>query len=163
MTPMQRWLAACLASAIVLACAAPPPPGTAAVATTPPAATAAAATPSPSPTPRPSPLTSGKGTITVREPASGETISGGVTVSGDASVFEANVQWKVVTATGKVLAQGHTTASAGAPRRGTFRVDVRFEPPYYGEAGFVEVFEVSPKDGTISDIVRVPVTIQGSY
>jgi hypothetical protein len=108
-------------------------------------------------------MTSAKGSITVKEPASGETISGGVTVSGDASVFEGNVQWKVVTATGKVLAQGHTTASVAGPQRGTFKVDVRFEPPPYGEAGFVEVFETSAKDGTISDIVRVPVTIQGSY
>lgn len=154
-----------LAFAVIgAACGAPPSPGsgvTAATATPPP--TVVTATPSPSPTPRPSPLVSAKGFITVNEPLSGEQIKGGVTISGEATVFEANVLYRVVTTTGKVLAQGHTTATAGAPQKGTFKVEVRFEAPYYGEPGFVEVFERSPKDGTISDIVRVPVAITGTY
>ena len=160
MTPM-RSAAAALLAAIIAACGAAPSPGTAAVTTTAPAATPAP--PTASPTPRPSPITSAKGLITVREPASGQTIRGGVVVSGDASVFEANVQYRIVTAAGTVVAQGHTTASAAGPQRGTFKVEVKFDVPYYGEQGFVEVFETSAKDGTISDIVRVPVTIAGSY
>lgn len=149
---------------LAAACGAPPSPGSGGLAAASPTAAATAApAASPSPTPRPSPLVSAKGFITVNEPASGEAINGGVTISGEATVFEANVLYRVLTATGKVLAQGHTTASAGAPQKGTFKVEVRFEQPYYGEPGFVEVFERSPKDDTISDIVRVPVTITGSY
>lgn len=116
-----------------------------------------------SPTPRPSPLVSAKGAILVREPASGETILGAFELSGEASVFEGNVEWRLVTSGGTVLAQGHTTATAGAPQRGTFKVEVRFERPYYAESGFVEVFERSAKDGTITDMVRVPVSVAGSY
>ncbi|MBI2324732.1 MAG: Gmad2 immunoglobulin-like domain-containing protein [Chloroflexi bacterium] len=142
---------------IAAACGAPPSPGSAGVAD--PTAPAASATA----TPRPSPLVSTKGSILVKEPASGEQLNAAVVVSGEASVFEANVQYRVVTASGKVLAEGHTTATVGAPQKGTYRVEVSFEAPYYGEAGFVEVFERSAKDGSISDIVRVPVTITGSY
>lgn len=150
-----------LAIALLLtACAAPPSPGTGAVATAP--ATAAAPTTA-APTPRPSPLVSAKGLISVDEPVSGQTIRGGVLVSGEASVFEANVQYRVVTAAGSVVAMGHTTASAAAPQRGAFRVEVKFDAPYSTEQGFVEVFETSARDGTISDIVRVPVTIAGAY
>jgi hypothetical protein len=127
-----------------------------------PAATVAA-TASPPPTPRPSPLVSAKGAIVVREPASGESIVPPVRISGDASVFEANVEWRVVTTSGAVLAKGFATASAGAPARGTFGVEATFERPYYAETGFVEVFERSAKDGTITEIVRVPVSIAGNY
>jgi len=142
------------------ACGAPPSAGTGAVATT--AAPSAAPTTA-APTARPSPLTSAKGLITVSEPVSGQTIRGGVLVSGEASVFEANVRYRVVTAAGSVIAMGHTTASAAAPQRGAFRVEVKFDVPYSTGQGFVEVFETSAKDGTISDIVLVPVTIAGAY
>lgn len=146
---------------LLAACGAPPSPGTGGTATAP--ATAAAAPTTAAPTPRPSPLVSAKGLISVSEPVSGQTIRGGVLVSGEASVFEANVQYRVVTAAGSVIAMGHTTASAAAPQRGAFRVEVKFDVPYSTEQGFVEVFETSAKDGTISDIVRVPVTIAGAY
>lgn len=80
-------------------------------------------------------------------------------ISGDASVFEATLQWRIVDSGGKVYAQGNTTASAGAPARGTFSVSVTFRAPTTDTSGFVEVFETSPRDGSIDDIVRVPVTI----
>lgn len=158
----MRTLTALLAATALTACgAAPAPGGGGAPGASVPAPTAtAAAAPA---TPRATPLTSAKGLITVNEPASGQTIRGTVLVAGEASVFEANVRYRIVTAAGAVMAQGHTTASAAGPQRGTFSVEVRFDAPYYSEGGFVEVFEVSPKDGTISDIVRVPVTIAGSY
>jgi hypothetical protein len=159
MTRMRIALA--LAAAVIAGCGAPPSPGSGAVATTAPAATAPPA--AASPTPRPSPMVSAKGLIAVNEPVAGQTIRGGVLVSGDASVFEANVQYRVVTAAGSVIAQGHTTASAAGPQRGTFRIEVKFDVPYSTEQGFVEVFETSARDGTISDIVRVPVTIAGAY
>jgi len=86
-----------------------------------------------------------------------------LTLAGDATVFEGTVAWRIVTTGGTVLAQGSTQASAGGPLKGSFTAQVSFDTPYYGESGFVEVFERSPKDGSISDIVRVPVGIAGSY
>lgn len=161
-------LALCLGAAVVGGCGAPPSVGSGGVAArtpggSPPAAATTAASPTPSPTPRPSPLVSAKGAITVKEPASGEQVTSPLVISGEASVFEANLRYRILTAGGKVLAEGTTTATVGAPQKGTFKVEVPFEVPYYGEGGFVEVFERSPKDGTISDIVRVPVGIVGSY
>ena len=162
MTEMKAFTALGLGVLIVAAgCGAPPSAGSGGLTVS--ASPAATATATPAPTPRPSPLLSAKGSILVKEPATGEQLSAGTVVSGEATVFEANVLYRIVTASGKVLAEGHTTATAGAPQKGTFRVEVSFEAPYYGEAGFVEVFERSPKDNSISDIVRVPVTITGSY
>ena len=45
-------------------------------------------------------------------------------ISGEATVFEANVQWQLSDATGRVVDQGFVTASAGAPDRGTFDISV---------------------------------------
>lgn len=153
---------------VAAACGAPPSVGSGATAaptptTAPTVAVAASPTPLASPTPRPTPLVSDKGTIVVKEPAKGMQLTSPVTISGEASVFEATLLYRIVTTGGSVLAQGMTTASAGAPQKGTFKVEVAFEAPYYAESGFVEVFERSPKDGSISDIVRVPVSITGSY
>ena len=167
MSAMKR--GAALACALLLAsCGGAAPAGPApVVAATPnptPAATqAATAAPSLPATGKPSPMVSGKGLITVTSPLRGDQITTPLTIAGEASVFEATVSWRVVTAGGQVLARGNVLATAGAPQKGTFSTSVTFAQPLYGEAGFVEVFEVSPKDGSISDIARVPVAITGSY
>lgn len=168
---VKRGMALAIALAMTLtACGGQPPPVAIQTATASPAPTTAATStvapttaPSLPPTPKPSPMVSGKGSITVTSPLRGDQITPPITIAGEASVFEATVAWRVVTSSGTVLAQGNTIASAGAPAKGTFTTKVTFSQPYYGEAGFVEVYEVSPKDGTISDIVRVPVGIVGSY
>lgn len=158
--------AACLClSLIAAACGRAASPGVAAPSPSPtntPAATVTAS-PSPLPTPKPSPLVSAKGAIVVNEPRSGDEIMTPLIIAGEASVFEANVVFRIVTAGGKVLADGHTTATVGAPLKGTFKAEVPYDVPLYGESGFVEVFERSPKDGSITEIVRVPVNITGSY
>lgn len=166
---MTRGAAALLCATLLgAACASAPaaPSGAVAVATPTPTA-ARTASPSPTPsasaTPKPSPLVSARGAITVNEPRRGEEIGSPLVIAGEASVFEATLRWRLVTASGAVLAEGNTLASAGAPQKGTFKTSVSFATPYYGEPGFVEVFEVSPKDGSISEIVRVPVAIAGSY
>ena len=101
----------------------------------------------------------GKGGITVRVPLANARITSPVTVSGDASVFEAALQWRVVDAGGRVFAEGSTTASAGAPGRGSFNVSATFSPPAADTIGSIEVYDRSPKDGTIDEMVRVPVVI----
>lgn len=82
-----------------------------------------------------------------------------VVIAGDASVFEAALQWRISDTGGRVIAEGSTTASLGAPGRGTYTVSV----PYTVTAetvAFVEVFSRSPKDGNIDELVRVPVTLR---
>lgn len=119
----------------------------------------ATASPTATAVPSPTAITSAKGSITVGAPLAGARVTSPLTISGDASVFEANLQWRIVDAGGRALVEGIATASAGAPGRGTFSVTATFTPPAADTSGVVEVYTRSPKDGQIDDIVRVPVVI----
>ena len=114
---------------------------------------------SPSPIPSATTLSSARGLITVSRPQPNARVTSPLVISGDASVFEATLQWRVTDSAGRVLAQGVTTATAGAPARGTYSVTATFTPPSADTFGSVEVFERSPRDGSIDEIVRVPVVI----
>jgi hypothetical protein len=118
-------------------------------------------TASPAPTTRPSAtaMTSARGFIVVSTPLANTRLVSPTTISGEASVFEATLQWRIVDAGGTVIAQGVTTASAGAPARGTFTISATFLGPAPDVVGMVEVFERGPRDGGIDEIVRVPVII----
>ena len=120
------------------------------------------ASPSPTPSPSPSPtaLTSAKGAITVKTPTANARLASPFTLSGDASVFEAALQWRLTDTAGRVIGSGNTTASLGAPGRGTFTVSVSYVGTGTDAIAFVEVFSRSPKDGEIDEIVRVPVTLR---
>ncbi len=97
--------------------------------------------------------------ITVDEPQPGAKVNVPVTVKGTASVFEGTVQVAVKDAGGKTLCQTFATASEGAPGRGSFQARVFFPPPATASGGTVEVFSESPKDGSVEDLISVPVTI----
>ncbi len=94
--------------------------------------------------------------IWVTSPQPGDTIQSPVKVSGTARVFEATVNLRVLDANGNKLTETFTTATAGAPERGTFDVSIEFSKPAT-EQGYVEAFWYSPKDGSELDKVRVPV------
>jgi immunoglobulin-like protein involved in spore germination len=137
-----------------------PTPG--AAATTPSPATASPSpTPSPTatPTPVPTPLLSARGGILVKEPLANRKVRSPLTISGDASVYEAALVWQVTDTAGRVLASGFTTATAGAPEKGTFSITATFQDPPSDIIGFAEVFTRSPKDGEIDEIVRVPLIL----
>jgi len=97
----------------------------------------------------------------VREPLAHSRVKSPLTISGDASVFEANLIWQVTDTAGRVLAGGITTATAGAPSRGTFSVTATYTDPASDVIGFAEVFTRSPRDGNIDEIVRVPIILAG--
>ena len=150
---MTTWLvAACLALWACGGATVPSPSPSRPI--TPPTATAAA-TASAAPTA----LSSANGLITVSRPQPNSRVSSPVTISGDASVFEAALQWRITDSAGRVIAQGIATASAGGPGRGTYSVNVTFAPPASDTIGIVEVFSRSPRDGSVDEIVRLPVVI----
>ena len=60
---------------------------------------------------------------------------------------------------GRVIVEGFTTASLGAPGRGTYSVSASYTAPAETVA-FIEVFSRSAKDGSIDEIVRIPVTLR---
>jgi hypothetical protein len=145
---------ACVEQTVVVTTPSPSPTGTPT-----PTATAATPTSAPTPTPTPTALVSARGTIVVREPRANDRVRSPLTISGDASVFEANLEWQVTDTAGRVLARGFTTASAGAPARGTFTINATYTEPVTDEFGFAEVFDRSPQDGRVDEIVRVPIIL----
>jgi hypothetical protein len=128
---------------------------------TPTATATASPTPSPTPTPTPvpTPLLSARGGILVKEPLANTRVRSPLTISGEASVFEAALVWQVTDTAGRVLASGFTTATAGAPAKGTFSLTATYQDPPSDIIGFAEVYTRSPKDGEIDEIVRVPLIL----
>ena len=151
---------ACVDNRIVVTTPTPSP----VVATTPPPATpspSSSPTPSPTPTPTPvpTPLLSARGGILVKEPLANTKVRSPLTISGEASVFEAALIWQVTDTAGRVLASGITTATAGAPAKGTFSITATYADPPSDIIGFAEVYTRSPRDGEIDEIVRVPLIL----
>jgi hypothetical protein len=95
----------------------------------------------------------------VKEPLANTKVRSPLTVSGEASVFEAALIWQVTDTAGRVLASGFTTATAGAPAKGTFSITATFQDPPSDIIGFAEVYTRSAKDGEIDEIVRVPLIL----
>ena len=151
-------LAGCVDNRIVVITPTPTPVRTTA---TPTATASASPTPSPTPTPTPvpTPLLSARGGILVKEPLANSRVRSPLTISGEASVFEAALIWQVTDTAGRVLASGITTATAGAPAKGTFAITATYQDPPSDIIGFAEVYTRSPKDGDIDEIVRVPLIL----
>jgi hypothetical protein len=149
---------ACVDNRIVVTTPTPTPVRTSATPTT-----TATASPTPSPTPTqtpvPTPLLSARGGILVKEPLANTRVRSPLTISGEASVFEAALIWQVTDTAGRVLASGFTTATAGAPAKGTFSITATYQDPPSDIIGFAEVYTRSPKDGEIDEIVRVPLIL----
>jgi Immunoglobulin-like domain of bacterial spore germination/Sporulation and spore germination len=96
--------------------------------------------------------------IVVLDPVVGQRVTSPITVSGTANVFEATVSVRVLDAAGRQLATAFTTATCGSGCRGDYRIRV----PYRSSGrqdGTVEVYQVSPKDGSRRDVVTVPVRL----
>jgi len=149
--------AACADNRVVVTTPSPTPIRTATP--TPTASPSPTPSPTPTPTPAPTPLLSARGGILVKEPLANTHVRSPLTISGEASVFEAALVWKVTDTAGRELASGITTATAGAPGKGTFSITATYTDPPSDIIGFAEVFTRSPKDGTIDEIVRVPLVL----
>jgi hypothetical protein len=149
---------ACVDNRIVVTTPTPTPVRTTA---TPSATASPSPTPSPTATqtPVPTPLLSARGGILVKEPLANTRVRSPLTISGEASVYEAALVWQVTDTAGRVLASGFTTATAGAPAKGTFSLTATYQDPASDIIGFAEVYTRSPKDGEIDEIVRVPLIL----
>jgi hypothetical protein len=152
---------ACVDNRIVVTTPTPTPVRTTG---TPTATASASPTPSPTPTPTPvpTPLLSARGGILVKEPLANTKVRSPLTISGEASVFEAALVWQVTDTAGRVLASGFTTATAGAPAKGTFSITATYQDPPSDVIGFAEVYTRSPRDGEIDEIVRVPLILSAT-
>lgn len=76
---------------------------------------------------------------------------GVIYISGVARIFEATVNYAFETREGKVLKEGFTTATIGAPQWGKF--DIQDYKPE--GAQIIAVFSISAKDGSRQDEIRL--------
>jgi hypothetical protein len=93
--------------------------------------------------------------IVVTGPTIGQRVSSPVTVTGNADVFESTVSVRILDAGGAEIANTFTTA---AGRRGDYTVDVRYDVASE-QPGTVQVYSVSPEDGSREHAVDIPVTL----
>lgn len=98
--------------------------------------------------------------IWVTAPRPGEKVKSPLVVKGSARVLEATVNLRLVQEEGnKVLVETFTTATDAAPGRGDFEATLEFAPQAEGK-GSLEVFWISPKDGSGQDKVIIPVVLE---
>jgi len=97
--------------------------------------------------------------IVIESPNGGDTVSVPVKVSGTASVFEGTLIVTMKDSRGNSLCHVVAQASEGAPGRGDFAVEFSFAPPAASMEGRVEAYTESAKDGSVEDLVSVPLTI----
>lgn len=102
-----------------------------------------------------------QGTITITEPAAGATITNPVTVKGSTDFwpFEANLTGRILDASGQQIGIGPVTVQAPEiGRGGPFEATISFTAPQQAQAGTLELFEASAKDGSI--VVKQTVAVQ---
>ncbi|MGI8606482.1 MAG: Gmad2 immunoglobulin-like domain-containing protein [Gaiellaceae bacterium] len=100
--------------------------------------------------------------ILVEHPSIGQRVESGITVSGSANVFEANVTVRVLDAGGTELARDFTTATCGTGCRGTFSIDMNFEVSHEQAGTIVISDDDAAGTGTPPHEVRIPVTLMPS-
>ena len=104
----------------------------------------------------------GEEAIVVKSPEPGASVSSPVTISGTASVFEGTVQLRILDADGREVGSAFTTASSGAPDRGTFSEEVEFSVDE-AQDGVIRVFEenvASPEEGPERELFTVEVPVE---
>ena len=96
--------------------------------------------------------------IAVALPQSGMRVSSPITITGSANVFEATVNIRVLNGDGEVIAESFAMATCGTGCRGDFstQIDVPIDAE---QPGTVQVFEYSAKDGSMINVVEIPVTL----
>jgi hypothetical protein len=93
------------------------------------------------------------GPVWILTPADGRLPRGG-TFGGEATVFEATVSWELVQG-GKVVKEGFSTASEGAPGRGPWSAKADVPPGDY----VLRAFESSAEDGRPTFVDDKPLTV----
>ncbi len=93
--------------------------------------------------------------IKVSQPKPFQAVSSPLTISGQASVFEAVLDYRLKDSKNNVLAQGRTLTAEGFAMS-PFSKSVDFSRPRT-DAGTLEIFAISPKDGSEINKISLPV------
>lgn len=96
--------------------------------------------------------------ILVESPAIGDTVTSPMRIWGTSNVFEATSQFRIVDGAGRTLIEQHVTATSGTGERGSFDVTIPFEAEPGSDITLI-AFEYSAKDGSMVNIVRIPLKV----
>ncbi|HHU30527.1 MAG: Gmad2 immunoglobulin-like domain-containing protein [Bacillota bacterium] len=95
--------------------------------------------------------------IKVFTPAPGDSVSGKVSLTGIASVFEGTVSYELLTGEGSVVAQGFTTAAMGD--WGFFKEEIALPAGLDGQRLVLRLYSLSGKDGSPLFTVEIPLAV----
>ena len=98
--------------------------------------------------------------ILVETPGRGWAVRSPLRIAGTADVFEAQFRAELADASGRVIASEPVHASSGSGTRGTFDTTLPFPTGASGPAT-LNVFDISPKDGSRIDVVQIPLQLLG--
>ena len=94
--------------------------------------------------------------LVVTSPTEGSTVTSPLVVFGFGRVFEQTFNWRIKDESGKVVKQGIAMSNASDMGQfGPFRFEV-FLPALISENFALEVFDYSAKDGSVQDLVFIP-------
>ena len=96
--------------------------------------------------------------ILVEHPLPGDRITSPFTISGTANTFEATFQVTLTDVAGVTRYEHYVTATSGTGTRGTFSQTITFQGAPT-DAGTLQVYEASAKDGSHINIVNIPVVL----
>lgn len=94
--------------------------------------------------------------ILLESPAPWQQVASPVRLTGMSNTFEANMLYNIVDPSGRIVAEGFTTATEGSGTWGTFDVQVEFTPEREG-VGAIILWEESAADGSQINLVEIPV------
>lgn len=96
--------------------------------------------------------------VAVFEPLPGTRITAGQRLSGVARAFEAVVHYQIHGATGRIVTRERAVTTAeGAPAFGRFDSTLQIDESPVEQSGTLMVYTRSARDGSIQDLVEVPV------
>ncbi|MFH0915743.1 MAG: GerMN domain-containing protein [bacterium] len=97
--------------------------------------------------------------ILVESPLLGQTVSSPVRIWGTSNTFEATCLIRIVNRDGLTVAKQVVTATSGNGERGTFDVTISFTVDR-GGPGSIIAFEESAQDGSVINLVEIPVQLE---
>jgi len=98
--------------------------------------------------------------IVINQPLLNSTVTSPVHIEGVSDpTFEQTIVFQVLGEDSRIMGQGYTVIEAEWGERGPFAVDIEFTPPTTREQGRIVVFVTSARDGGITHLSSVEVTL----
>lgn len=98
--------------------------------------------------------------IKVVSPVKNDVVTSPFKVIGKARVFEGNVNIRLVDSNGNILSETVVQATASAPSWGDFEAIISYKALKEPQNGILQVFSLSPKDGSVQNLVSVPLKLK---